>query len=267
MASSLVFLDESGHFANSDHVCMAGYMANGSGWDALCEQWRRLLREKYKIPAIHMREIMSPQGKSPASAWDIERKVEMLREFICAIREHTSVGFGVAIDAKHYRNVVKAIEDAAHDQKRKTKPFKVQLFCIARIVRLVMAYLEEIGASEDERKTGLVFDDDEVYSKTCYGLLCELKKRVPLIRQTIVSVSFADDVWYYPLQAADILAYAGCHELKKGEEGWKESNVFSDLLKDEDSAYGKTYRSEYWSDDKGDTTALMEAIMKETVQF
>jgi hypothetical protein len=130
-----------------------------------------------------------------------------------------------------------------------------------------MRYLEETNASEDERKTSLVFDDDEQYSKMCYGLLCELKKHVPAIKESIVNICFADDEWYYPLQAADLLSYASRNELTKGENAWKDSNIFSDLLKDEDPQYGKRYFSELWSDDENDTTALMEAIIRETVQF
>src|SRR5436309_930461 len=105
----MVFLDESGHFADSDYLCMAGYMASDEGWNALCSGWRYLLREKHKIPVLHMREIMSPSGKSPAALWPIDRKLDMLREFIQLIQKHTEAGFGCALDAKHYREVVKTI--------------------------------------------------------------------------------------------------------------------------------------------------------------
>lgn len=129
-----------------------------------------------------------------------------------------------------------------------------------------MQYLEA-HVPEDQRQTSLVFDDDERYSKTCYALLCELKKRVPAIKRSIVNISFADDEWYYPLQAADLLSYASCNELKKGKKGWSEMNIYSDLLKDADPAYGKRYLSEFWSDDENDSQALMEAIIRETVQM
>ena len=266
MAYGMVFLDESGHFSSSDYVCMAGYMAADDGWTALCDGWRSLLHEKYKIPALHMREIMSPSGKSPAASWDIDRKIDMLRDFILLIRRHTEVGFGCALDAKHYREVVKTIGAAAAEHGLKAKPFNAQMFCMARIVRLVMQHLEA-NVPEGQRQTSLMFDDDEKYSKTCYALLCDLKKRVPAIKKSIVNICFGDDEWYYPLQAADLLSYASCNELKKGEDGWKASNVYSDLLKDEDPAYGKRYLSEFWSDNEDDSKALMEAIIRETVQF
>ncbi len=254
MAYCMVFLDESGHFNSTDYMCMAGFIATDQGWSALCAGWHNLLRETYKIPSIHMREIMSPKGRSPAAAWDIDRKVRMLRDFILLIREHTEVGFGCAIDARHDREVVKTIATVANQNDLKSKPFKDQMFCMARVVRLTMRHLGESGASEDERKTSVVFDDDEQYSKMCYALLCDLKKHVLSIRTSIVNICFADDEWYYPLQAADLLSYATCNELKKGANAWKESNVFSDLLKDADPSNGKRYYSELWSDDEGDTS-------------
>jgi len=174
MASRIVFLDESGHFTNTDYLSLAGYMATDQGWNDLCAAWRFLLREKWKLPVIHMREIMSPEGKSPAASWSIERKVDMLRDFILVIRKHTAVGFGCAINAKHYRGVVKDIERAADLEGLKTRAFKAQVFCIARVVKLIMGYLEDVKASEDERKIALVFDDNEHYSKHCYSLLMTL---------------------------------------------------------------------------------------------
>lgn len=267
MAFEFVFLDESGHFTDSDYICLAGFMATNDDWNALCIAWRFLLREKWNLPAIHMKEIMSPLGKSPAASWDIERKVEMLRDFILIIRKYTSVGFGCAIDAKHYRKVVKDVEIIAHSQGLKTRPFKAQVFCMVRVVRRIMDYLDEIKASEDDRKISLIFDDDEQHSRQCYSMFCELKKRRPKIKGTIVGICFADDVYCYPLQAADILSYAACNELKKGKDAWKDSNVFTNLLKGEDPTYAKIYRSEKYTDDEEDTKKLMDVIILESVQF
>jgi hypothetical protein len=118
----MVFLDESGHFNSTDYMCMAGFIATDQGWGDLCAGWRVLLREKYKIPAIHMREIMSEKAKSPAAAWDIDRKVDMLRDFTLLIRKHTEAGFGCAIDARHYREIVKTIATAAATGRFKLSP-------------------------------------------------------------------------------------------------------------------------------------------------
>jgi hypothetical protein len=33
------YFDESGHFRDSDFICMAGYIAEESSWDGFCEAW------------------------------------------------------------------------------------------------------------------------------------------------------------------------------------------------------------------------------------
>ena len=58
VAFGMVFLDESGHFNSTDYMCMAGFIATDQGWGALCGGWRVLLRETYKIPAIHMLSLI-----------------------------------------------------------------------------------------------------------------------------------------------------------------------------------------------------------------
>jgi len=97
---AMIFLDESGHFSESDFVCLAGYVASDSNWDGLCKEWKELLG-KHGIPAVHMREIMSPKGKSPAASWKDEDKVRMIREFIFVIRKYIHTGFGVGLEARY----------------------------------------------------------------------------------------------------------------------------------------------------------------------
>jgi hypothetical protein len=150
-------------------MCLAGFMSDDDGWTSLCQEWRFLLREKWKLPSIHMREIMSPKGTSPAASWGINEKVAMLRDFIHVVRGHTTVGFGCALDCKHYREVVKDVQNAAMSEGLRTKPFKAETFCMARIVRRIMDYLEESKIPEDQRKISLMLDDDEHYSKMFYA--------------------------------------------------------------------------------------------------
>jgi hypothetical protein len=55
-------------------------------------------------------------------------------------------------------------------------------------------------------RIALTFDEDETYSIKCYKLVSRLRKLRPEVQEMIISVGFADDEWYSPLQAADILA-------------------------------------------------------------
>lgn len=257
---AMIYMDESGHFADQDYFCLAGYVASDAGWDALCEEWRILLQDKYKIPGIHMKEIMSENGNSPASKWPMEEKLKMLADFILVIRKHIHTGFGVSIKAKHYREITKAVHtELVKLGVRKPKKFKAQVFCVARIIRQILTYFRETLKSDE--KLSLIFDDSEHYSMSCYGFVCELKRRNTQAREMISSISFADDTVFYPLQCADILAYATCNELKKGTLQWLDTNIFTALFKAEDPAYGLPYLGEPW--DERDDGELVKAIIQE----
>lgn len=223
---AMIFMDEAGHFSISDFVCLAGYLASDSGWDSLCQEWKPLL-EKHGLPGIHMKEIMSPKGKSPAALWPMDKKLSMLTEFISVIRKHVQTGFGIGLDAHHYRDIVKCAEDSFKNLGMKSRPFKPPLFATARMARIISDYFDQIGSKE---QVCLIFDDSEQYSMQCYSFLCELKSRNQEVRSRFVSITFADDSHFYPLLAADLLAYATCNELRKAEKGWSYLNIFTDLL-------------------------------------
>jgi len=61
--------------------------------------------------------------------------------------------------------------------------------------------------AKDERpQIMLTFDEDEEYSIRCYKLISRLRKDKPEVKSLIVSISFAADDYFPPLQAADVLA-------------------------------------------------------------
>jgi len=98
------FLDESGKFADSDFVCMAGYISDDEGWTQFFEKWRKLLLRP-EIPYIHMKEMISIRGPYKDLGWTSEQRDGILNEFIDVIRDHIQAGFGVAVDAKYLRSM------------------------------------------------------------------------------------------------------------------------------------------------------------------
>jgi hypothetical protein len=65
--------------------------------------------------------------------------------------------------------------------------------------------MAEIG---DNGEMGVMCDDEEREAMEMYQLLCKFKRRNPVGGKRIVSVCFADDKSYPPLQCADLFAYA-----------------------------------------------------------
>jgi hypothetical protein len=247
-----LFLDESGHFSNSDYICIAGYASSDEGWEAFIPEWSALLK-KHALPAIHMKDIVSSKGSSPAAQWAMDKKLAMLEQFIQLIQKHVKAGFGVGLKAAHYRTVVKKLEHSG----LVTNPFHAPVFCLARIIKLA-AFHTLLKSSEQAIE--VVLDDSEQYSMKFYSYFSKLKQRNAFVKERISSITFADDEKWFPLQAADMLAYAICSQLKKPEhEQWGDSNIFSCLLKKADPAHGLVFHGELWTETEEKT--LSEAII------
>lgn len=226
------FFDESGKFHDNDFVCIAGYIAEDAYWDTFCKEWQSLLK-KHGLQAIHMTDLMALQGQFKCLGWSEQKKLLVVKDFIDAIRNNILVGFAVGLDAKYYRSMMKETQ----------KKFKPHVFCFARVIKLLMNRHSAWGWTEP---ISSIFDDCRQYSMKCYSALCDIKEKHAGVSKLIASITFADDEVFYPLQAADMLAYATRHEQKLGDGAWSEASIFYDLLREKETNYGILYESEYW---------------------
>jgi hypothetical protein len=222
--------DESGHFCNSDYLSVAGYVSDEFGWRVFSQEWEKVLR-RHGMDVLHMREFMSREGRSPECKWEDTKKIDVLREFI-KVASGTSIspGLGISLDAKHYRQLTSMMKE----EDLLKKPFQAPVFCFARIIRQLMDSLQRLKVDEP---TTVVFDDSRDYSMKCYAYLCKLKDRRPDIKRKIACIAFGNDSLFYPLQVADLLAYATNDQIILPEP-WKEANVFSGLFKSENPDFG-----------------------------
>jgi hypothetical protein len=186
------FFDDSGTEADATHrfVVMAGYLAGD--WDGFYLRWRGLLL-KHGLPYIHMKEMI---GISKKMGWPTGHLPDVLREFNAAIRESPLAGFGVAVDLRAFRNVPDDIRKRCGD---------AQMFCCSRVLRRIRDHLS--GANMADEPLSVVFDQDFGFAKRRLPMIEEIRKNDPWVRATLAQVSFADMERFYPLQAADMLAW------------------------------------------------------------
>src|SRR5260370_5065212 len=97
------YFDESGKLADSDFVCIAGYLSDESRWNVFTEEWAALLT-KYQIPSFHTKVLIRRQEEA-YKRWSAEHVDRVLEEFVSVIRKNVLVGFGVGIDTKHLRSM------------------------------------------------------------------------------------------------------------------------------------------------------------------
>jgi hypothetical protein len=93
-------------------------------------------------------------------------------------------------------------------------------FTFHQLLRLVR---EDLRSLDMDDWLSLSFDYEEGFSVECLRSLIKLRSRYEFIRSLVQSIGFADDEFFYPLQAADLFAY-GYKRFLQGNapEYWKE---------------------------------------------
>jgi hypothetical protein len=186
------FFDDSGKESDHTHrfVVMAGYMAGD--WGGFHLAWRSLLL-KHGLPYIHMKEIV---GMAQQKGWTLPTLNEVLREFVVAIKQSNLVGFGVGVDMDAWRLL----------PKETTKRLGVaQVFCCSRVLRRVLDHLQMAAFANES--IGITFDQDFEFARQRLSLFENIWKQQPIVRERVAQLSFAASRHFYPLQAADLLAW------------------------------------------------------------
>jgi hypothetical protein len=227
------YLDDSGKESepNNRFVVIAGYLAVDEVWGRFQSVWGHLL-VKYGLPDLHMKAVLKIAKERGR---DIPRLNEILREFVLAIRTAPGlIGFGVAVDADEWRK---------QSPQRKHLFGDAQEFCCSRIVRRIRDRLSSAGLAHEQM--AMFFDQDFEYARRRLTLFEDISKRSSDLRESLVVLSFADARHYYPLQAADLLAWEKRRRLINLIGGKRDTARWDDLMAALPSGEFD-YQGEYW---------------------
>jgi hypothetical protein len=197
-------------------ICLAGYVALDDKWDAFTTAWDEVL-VRNKLRNLHTADFCS--GVGDYSGWVGDRDA-VLVQLASVIKEHVICGIAVGVDRKAYDAVV-----SQGGGKKKS----AEVFCFERLLRRTMLALQPWDDNGHGHKMALVFDDDERTSMSFYGSLRDLKFNYRELRDEVVSITFANDRFFNPLQAADLLACATQRGIVNLVT-WSAEGPFLDLL-------------------------------------
>lgn len=227
------FFDESGHYADTEFMCLTGYIAEDDGWEEFCAKWRELLR-KYNIVSIHMKSFMGLRDEYKQLNWNEAQRDDALSEFIKIIQSYTLAGFGIGFDTKYFRSLTDP------DRKLLGEP---HMFCFQRLMNRTVTQLNEW---KYDPSISIIFDDHQKYSRECYSHWSALRVKHADMKRSIPSITFADDEFFYPLQGADILGWLSNRWLRDGRDLNKVSRHFGEILHSKASGYGFKFNDELW---------------------
>jgi len=170
------FFDETGDFASDRVSYFAGLISTAERWTPFYEEWDALLRKR-GIVSFHAKQ----QRKDPV----------LFRELAEVAMRHAVYGFCIGINAKDYKEASPA----------GSKEVKADMFVFLRVLK----YVQESSAwANDDRHLECVFDERPDSSRF-YKAWKNLKGRRMASEQLFAAITFADDRFVTPLQAADLL--------------------------------------------------------------
>jgi hypothetical protein len=231
------YFDESGKWKDKDFICLCGYLSGERAWGKLNDEWTRLLVKK-ELYSVRLAKYFYQCRKK---GWDDTQIAETLAAFIGIIRKRVWVGFGIGFDAKHYRKMPAEAKKALGDPA---------MVCLHRLLKLIRNKLRE---TEYEGRMAITFDEDAEYVEVTYKATQRLRSRDKGLGRLIGALSFADDEFLTPLQAADILANLTNRWFRDRMDGSATEDNPSDPLKSlllaPNGREGLEYCTELWDAD------------------
>lgn len=188
------YFDESGK-VDKPVVAFCGFVASASKIQSFDDAWNRVLRA-YEMEFLTMKRAfkahvpLSPKIRKQSFA----ERIETLKPFADCIRTHFECGIATAVEVGAF----KAMSPGAKKQLgRMENPH-------------FLAFLQGITAClhhlRGDDRISFICDDDEGTAWDCYRFYRHVRNISPVSKERFVSISFANDVRFPALQAADLLS-------------------------------------------------------------
>jgi hypothetical protein len=194
MGIFIASFDESGKLADSSCVAFGGCLASVEDSLSMSHAWDAILRE-HGIEYVRMTEALNCRGEF--DGWKGKRLQErnrLLKSLVTLGQSRVAMFVCAPMSCEEF----KALPEG---QRRRLKNPQYCGFesCVTVLTQ---------NASRLGHKLQLHCDSSEEYSETCITLYHKLRMRDQLVRDTCISITFAEDKEYPMLQLADV--YASC---------------------------------------------------------
>lgn len=230
------YFDEGGKWQDKDFICLCGYLSTETGWEKFLSGWKQLM-DRHQMPTgLHMTNFYSNAAQR---AWDDAKTSAVLADYSKVIRENIVIGFAVGMDATHYRALPKQLKAGVP---------KPDTACLQRLLRMIR---DRLRRENYAGRICVTFDWEEGAVVGAYQEVLRLRLANPDLARFIGAVSFADDEFALPLQAADMLANLTYRWFKDRMEGRADPQQMPDPLKslilDPKTGFGLDYEQELWN--------------------
>ena len=240
------FFDDSGKESDPDNriVCIAGYLAAGDArWTMFSQDWSHQLLA-HGFSWLHMTDFMADKDEYARLKGDWPKKKAILDQFIEVIRASQLIGFGVAVDTSAWRRVPKEVTKIEGD---------AQEFCFLRIMSRIV---DRMKLARPDDYVAVHFDCDKTFTPSRFQRFIRARDHDPAADHYLRSFTIAEPKVWFPLQAADLLAWESRKELLRRLGGYESRIEFKEMF-EVMSGYFPDYTGEFW-----DEKEIEEQILK-----
>jgi len=204
MAAFKVYCDESGKLADSKVVMFAGSVFLEDEVKAFNRKWSNILASA-KIAYLKMSEAMSFGGEFKGWKDRSKDRDDVLEGFGKLLRESTIFHVVFTMDTAKFNSL---------DHKTRITLKNPIYAAFDGMIKALVAGTAQRRTPEDQFH--LIYDLCDEYSERCLKLFDKIRTTHSPLKPLFPSLTFADDVDFPGLQAADIVAYCGKEEFKYG---------------------------------------------------
>jgi hypothetical protein len=200
MAILHTFFDESGKFQDHKVVGWCGFGASSSQLIDFNKQWNSQLR-RTGMSCLHWvkaRRYGQPLSRK-IGPQTLKERINELRPFADCINDYLGVGIACAFEVKGYTSFPQRSKDLLGGSDN---PFYVQFL---RTILLLVDY------AKPEENISMTCDEDDETAWNCYQLYRRVKELDSRARRKLMALTFANDLHFPALQAADMLSFL-CRE-------------------------------------------------------
>jgi hypothetical protein len=189
------YCDESGKFLDKRVTTFCGLCASTSALERFENRWKEQLR-RAELPYLTMKEALQADRKlSPViPKQSIKERIEVLKPFAACLAETFEFGVVMAVKVEAFRRMSGRVKRQVSGGENPV------YFSFLNSMLLVGRH------ALDDDKVSMICDDDQQTAETFLGLYRRLKNFPEADCQKFCSITFADDMVFSPLQAADMLA-------------------------------------------------------------
>jgi hypothetical protein len=193
------FVDES---FDDDIYVMAGWLAPADRWSAFANEWQQFLDMKPSIQILKMNDAMSLSGEF--RWWRKEARDEKLLLLSRCISEYAILAFSCYMPHRAYMESVHVV-----DQEPKSSAYG---FMLTTLVKEIAHHQTMLGINA---KIDFIFDNQVMEQEEIRRDWGDFKRCNPEIEHLIGDKpEFKDDLYWKPLQAADLLAWLVRNKLR-----------------------------------------------------